>query len=84
MRQLVEESRDYFAKSRRINAKNIHAYISDIQLLVILMEYGLENSGYKTYRSFLFAPENEWYLDQYVSMTELIETAKSCWAKWKL
>ena len=76
MRQLVEESRDYFAKSRRINAKNIHAYISDIQLLVILMEYGLENSGYKTYRSFLFAPENEWYLDQYVSMTELIETAK--------
>lgn len=76
LRQLVEESRDYFAKSRRINAKNIHAYISDIQLLVILMEYGLENSGYKTYRSFLFAPENEWYLDQYVSMTELIETAK--------
>ena len=76
LRQLVEEARVYFEKSRRINAKNIHAYISDIQLLVILMEYGLEHSGYKTYRSFLFSSENEWYLEQYVSMTELIDTAK--------
>lgn len=76
LRQLIEEARGYFAKSRSINAKNIHAYISDIQLLVILMEYGLEHSSYKTYRNFLFATENEWYLEQYVSMTELIDTAK--------
>lgn len=40
IKDLTEEARGYFKESRRLNSKNIYAYISEIQLIVILIEYG--------------------------------------------
>ena len=76
LKELVEESRGYFAESRRLNSKNIYAYISEIQLIVILIEYGKSLSSYTTYKQFLFSQENEWFQEQYVSMLELIDETK--------
>ena len=76
IKDLIEEARGYFQESRRLNAKNIYAYISEIQLIVILIEYGKQLSKYTTYRQFLFSRENEWYQEQYVSMLELIDETK--------
>lgn len=76
IKDLTEEARGYFKESRRLNSKNIYAYISEIQLIVILIEYGKRWSPYDTYRRFLFSRENEWYQEQYVSMLELIDETK--------
>lgn len=76
LKELVEEARGYFAESRRLNSKNIYAYISEIQLIVILIEYGKSLSSYSTYKQFLFSQENEWFQEQYVSMLELIDETK--------
>lgn len=76
IKELIEEARGYFQESRRLNAKNIYAYISEIQLIVILIEYGKSLSKYPTYKQFLFSRENEWYQEQYVSMLELIDETK--------
>lgn len=76
IKDLTEEARGYFKESRRLNSKNIYAYISEIQLIVILIEYGKGQSPYDTYRKFLFSRDNEWYQEQYVSMLELIDETR--------
>lgn len=76
LKELVEESRGYFAESRHLNPKNIYAYISEIQLIVILIEYGKSLTHYTSFRNFLFSQENEWFQEQYVSMLELIDETK--------
>ncbi len=76
IKELVEEARNYFAKSRQLNSKNIYAYISEIQLIAILIEYGKQLSSYSGYQQFLFATANAWYLEQYVCMLELMDEAK--------
>ena len=76
IKELVEESRSYFAKSRQLNSKNVHAYISEIQLIAILIEYGKSFSPKTTYQQFLFNIKNSWYLEQYVSMLELLDEVK--------
>ncbi len=76
IKELVEDARDYFARSRQLNSKNVYAYISEIQLIAILIEYGKKLSQHTSYRDFLFAANNSWYQEQYVCMLELLGEAR--------
>lgn len=65
LRKLTEESQYYFSRSRELKEQNIHAYVSEIQLLTIVIEYGKQMSDFKTYIGFLTHPGNEWFLELY-------------------
>lgn len=73
LKSIVAASKQYFSESRSIYPKNIHAYMSEIQLLVIVIEYGKSLSKYDKYSQFITAPENEWYFDQYQEMNNLMD-----------
>lgn len=74
---LTNNSKSYFIESRRINPHNIHAYTSEIQLLTIVIEYGKSLSKYETYSKFLYSQGNEWYLEQYEQLNDLIDELRS-------
>lgn len=76
LRELTMEAREAFAMSRDMEKDNAHAYISDIQLMAEVIEYGKKQSEYTKYKSFLFDPDNEWYLDLYEEMMHLVEQSK--------
>lgn len=76
LRELTLEARDDFARSRDMEKHNAHAYISDIQLMAEVIEYGRKMSEYSKYKSFLFDPDNKWYLDLYEEMIHLVEQSK--------
>lgn len=75
LRDITIKSKEYFKASRQINSKNIYAYISEIQLCCIVIEYGKSLSSFRNYRDFLMSPSNSWYLDQYIEMLDLIDEA---------
>ena len=76
LRELTAAARDYFTRSRTLEAENAHAYISEIQLLLTVIELGKMKSGFARYRAFLFDPDHRWYLDLYEEMTQLIDQTR--------
>ena len=75
LRELAETSRYYFERCRQIEPSNIHAYISEIQLLSCVLEYGMFISKHNDFRQFLLDLDNNWFLEQYELMNELIDDA---------
>lgn len=73
LKQLTTTSREYFHLSREANARNVHAYTSEIQLLTIVIEYGKSISSYDKYYTFLVARENTWFFELYEDLNDLIE-----------
>ena len=71
LRELTMEAREAFAMSRDMEKDNAQAYISDIQLMAEVIEYGKKQSEYTKYKSFLFDPDNEWYLNLYEEMIQI-------------
>ena len=84
LRELTMEAREAFAMSRDMEKDNAHAYISDIQLMAEVIEYGKKQSEYTKYKSFLFDPDNEWYLNLYEEMIHLVEQSKVLLSHQKL
>lgn len=76
LKELTDISKSYFEKCREIEADNIHAYISEIQLLSCVLEYGMFVSKHNDFRQFLLEMENSWFLEQYELMNELIDDAR--------
>lgn len=72
---LTEKSKYYFEKSREIQPTNIYAYISEIQLLSCVLEYGMFLSKHNNFRQFLLDIDYCWFLEQYEIMNELIDDA---------
>ena len=75
LKELTEISKSYFEQCREIEATNVHAYISEIQLLSCVLEYGMYLSKHHDFRQFLLEMENSWFLEQYELMNELIDDA---------
>lgn len=73
---LTEKSKGYFEKSRDINPKNIHAYVSEFQLLCTVIEYGKALSGIDDFPEFLTSDEHSWYLEQYNTMCNLVSQSE--------
>ncbi len=71
-RKTMEASKA-FKESRRINPNNTHAYISNMQLLISVLDYGLKVSKLSK-NEFLTSRENKWYMDLYDELTELTES----------
>ena len=76
LRELTEASQYYFISSREVKPQNIHAYVSEIQMLVIVIEFGKKMSGYNSYLHFLTDPDNEWYLEKFERIQNLIVEAR--------
>ena len=73
LKRLTEAARNYFHKSREVNPKNIHAYMSEIQLLSIVIEYGKAFSTYEKFNTFLVAHENGWFFAIYQDLNDLVD-----------
>lgn len=70
----TKEASQAFKESRRINSNNTHAYISNMQLLISVLDYGLKISKLNK-SEFLTSKENKWYLDLFDELTELTDSA---------
>ena len=73
LKRITDLARDFFRKSREVNPRNIHAYMSEIQLLTIVIEYGKSFSKYDNYSSFLVAAGNSWFFELYEELNDLID-----------
>lgn len=73
LKSITDTARDYFRQSREVNPRNVHAYMSEIQLLTIVIEYGKSLSNYDKYSKFLVASENKWFFELYEELNELID-----------
>lgn len=75
LKELTEDSKRYFEQSRDKASGNIYAYVSEIQLLVCVLDYGMQLSRLSSFREFLLEPSNAWFLEQYETLNELIDDA---------
>lgn len=73
LKELAEESKTYFELSRKQKVQNVHSYISEIQLLIIVIEFGKSMTNYKDYMSFLISEDNKWFLEQFEILEQLIK-----------
>ena len=73
LKDLTEESKSYFEMSRKQKAQNVHSYISEIQLLIIVIEFGKSMTNFNDYLSFLISENNKWYLEQFEILEQLIK-----------
>ena len=73
LKEIVNKSRQYFRESRAIYKQDIHTYMSEIQLLIVAIEYGKSFSRHEKYSQFLTAPENKWFFEQFQDMNNLID-----------
>ncbi|MCW4469881.1 hypothetical protein OGH69_12950 [Flavobacterium sp. MFBS3-15] len=76
IKDLTEEANVYFNKSRSINPYNIHAYIAQIQTIILTIDFGRELSGIDKKDSFITNSKYIWYLEQYERLVELIDEAQ--------
>lgn len=74
--QLANDANYHFSTSMSLNHKNVHAYISQIQLITTVLEYGKSLSRTNDFTHFITIPENAWYLEQYNSLCILIDESK--------
>ncbi len=76
LKSITEDSKDYFLQSREKSSSNVYSYVSEIQLLVCVLEFGMSLSPqFDKFREFLLDPSNGWFLEQYETLNELIEEA---------
>ena len=73
LKTLTEASQEFFHQSRAVNPRNVHAYMSEIQLLTLVIEYGKSFSDSDGYNTFLLTPSNRWYFDLYEQLNDLID-----------
>lgn len=74
--EIADSANDYFIESRQINPDNIHAYISQIQTIITVLEYGKIVSGATDFRQFITDAQNHWFLEQYGVLCDLIDETK--------
>lgn len=74
--ELSNQANLYFDTSRNINPYNIHAYVAQIQTLILAIDFGRELSGIDKKEKFITDPEYSWYLEQYSTIKKLIDEAQ--------
>ncbi|WP_293331042.1 hypothetical protein [Microcoleus sp. CAWBG58] len=77
IRKLVIEAGEQFSKTRKIDTNNEPGYISHIQLLIRVIEFGysvsIEKSIKKSIEEFLASKSSAWYLELLDLAEELLE-----------
>jgi hypothetical protein len=71
--KLVIEAGEQFSKTREIDPNNEPGYISHIQLLIRVIEFGYSLSGKKTMEEFLTSTSSTWYLELLDLAEEFLE-----------
>ena len=76
IQELAEQANAYFNESLRINPYNIHAYVAQVQTLILAIDFGKEISKTEKVVNFINADSNIWYLEQYNKVLQLIQQAQ--------
>lgn len=74
--ELCDAASNYFNLSRAINPYNIHAYVAQIQTLILTIDFGKELSGIEKKENFITNSDYYWYLEQYQTVKRLIDEAQ--------
>ncbi|MBN1964614.1 MAG: hypothetical protein JW910_08200 [Anaerolineae bacterium] len=73
----VEAAKDAFAVARDLNPDSEHPYVSPIQLLLRVLDFGYKLSNCKTRAEFLTASESAWYREQLDETENLMDRVTS-------
>lgn len=76
IKELVEKAKEAFAQSRKLDPSSEHAYISIIQLLIKVLDFGFANSGRTTRADFLSDMSSQWFREQLDEAESLLEEVK--------
>jgi len=76
IQDLADQANKYFNESRQINPYNIHAYVAQVQTLILAIDFGKEISGTEKVVNFIKADSKTWYLQQYNTVLQLIQQAQ--------
>lgn len=74
--ELGDESNAYFNRSRELNPYNVHAYVAQIQTLILIIDLGKEISGAEHKELFIVDANNRWFLEQLSTVRNLIDQAE--------
>lgn len=73
--ELGDSANEYFDASRRLNPYNVHAYVAQIQTLILSIDLGVEISGSENKAIFITGSGNRWFLEQLNKVRNLIDQA---------
>lgn len=76
-RSLVDSSLKAFEKSRKLDPNTEHSYISPVQLLLRVLEFGYSISKFTSRSKFLISPASNWYREQLDQIEDLMDQVKS-------
>jgi hypothetical protein len=83
IRSLVEDAGKQFETSRAFaSSQEEHAYISDIQLIIRTVDFGIQLSGV-TQEKFLISPEAGWYRELLSLAEDLLSEIKRKFEGWE-
>lgn len=77
LRESVEKAKEAFSKAREFAPDSEHPYISPIQLLLRLLDFGYKTSNSKSRSEFLALPSATWYREQLDEIEDLMERLRS-------
>lgn len=75
--ELTDRANEYFNASRNINPYNIHAYVAQIQTLILAIDMGKEISNLNDKLLFIADARNRWFLEQLMTVRNLIYQAQA-------
>jgi tetratricopeptide (TPR) repeat protein len=77
LQQTVEHAKESFNDSLSLDPASEYAYISQIQLLLRILDFGYAISGLQKRTDFLTSPAASWYLDQLDEAGRLMDQAET-------
>jgi len=77
IQNMVGVTLDTFAKARELDPDSEHAYISPIQMLIKVLDFGYQVSGCDSQSEFLGSPSASWYRERLDEAENLLEQVQS-------
>lgn len=75
LKKLVHETSSQFGIVRKLDSTNVHGYISHIQCLIRVIDFGFSISGKDSRAEFLVSPSARWYQEIFDLAEDLLENA---------
>lgn len=76
IRSVVEEAETAFAEARRMSPDSEHGYISPIQMMLEVLDFGFQVSGHSSHAEFLVSLASQWYREQLDKVEDLMDHTK--------
>ncbi len=77
LRTTIEAAKEAFSFARQYSPNTEHGYISAIQMLLDILDFGYKISGMPTHAEFLTSPNARWYTEQLDEIEDLLSRVKN-------